>query len=462
MTCDFYDIRILSGYSTTIVLDNGRIEEITNNFMNSAGIRALTGGSWGFVATDDPEDLGSALRSAEELSTSINRTVPREKTDLAPISKNARSVRLSVKEDPRDIPIEEKIELIRDIERHARNDDIGSTTVVYSESCVKTHYQSSEGLDLEHEMFRTGFGITAIASDGTTHQSGRESKFGVCGYELFKKYDALALAEKAGTIATKLLHARKPEGGTMSCVLDPELAGVFIHEAVGHAAEADLVLEDSSILAGRIGDAIASPHVTVYDDPTLHEYGHYPFDSEGVLAKRTTLIDCGVLHSYLHSRETAGKLGVMGGEGGTGTDNGGSNGDGCVGGNARAQGCAMPIPRMSNTFIANGDMSFEEILEELKDGVYLKGSRGGQVNTGEGIFQFNSELGYVVRGGEICEIIRDVSLSGQTLEILNGITAVGNDLAFHSGRCGKGGQTVPVSDGSPHILVSRAVVGGSG
>ena len=458
MRCDFYDIRILSGYSTSIVLDNGKIEEITNNFTSSAGIRVLLGGSWGFVTTDDLANLDQALRSAEELAASINRTVPREAVHLAPIGEAAAPPELTVKEDPRDVPIEEKIELIRDIERHAGTDGVTSTTAVYSESCAKVRYQSSEGVDLEHEMFRTGFGITAVASDGATYQSGRKSRFGVCGYELFKKYDVLALAEKAGRTAAELLHARQPEGGIMPCVLDPELAGVFIHEAVGHAAEADLVLENSSILAGKIGEQIASQHVTVYDDPTMHEYGYYPFDAEGVPAKRTTLIDRGVLSSYLHSRETAGRLG-----GSSGSDGSSDSDDGSIsGGNARAQGCAIPIPRMSNTFIANRDMSFEEIIEELRDGVYLKGSRGGQVNTGEGIFQFNAELGYVVRNGEICEMLRDVSLSGQTLEILKNITAVGDDLAFHSGRCGKSGQAVPVSDGSPHILVSRAMVGGSG
>jgi len=443
MQCDFYDIRILSGYSTAIILDNGKIEEISNSILKSAGIRALTGGSWGFVTTDNLTDLDSGLESAKELSASINRTVPGEEVHLAPIREKAISTEHSVKEDPRNVPIEEKIELIRDIEQHARIDGVTSTTVVYSESYARVQYQSSEGLDLEYDTFRTGFGVNAVASDGTTHESGRKSRFGVCGYELFKQYDALALAEEAGAIATKLLHACQPEGGAMPCVLDNELAGVFIHEAVGHAAEADLVLENSSILAGRIGEQIASQYVTVYDDPTLHEYGHYPFDSEGVPAKKTTLIDCGVLSSYLHSRETAGRLGWDGG-------------------NARAEGCNIPIPRMSNTFIANGDWSFEEILEELQNGIYLKGSRGGQVNTGEGIFQFNSELGFVVRNGEICEMLRNVSLSGQTLEILKNVTAVGNDLTFHSGRCGKNGQTVPVSDGSPHILVSRAVVGGSG
>ncbi|KAF5415689.1 MAG: hypothetical protein C5S48_05220 [Candidatus Methanogaster sp.] len=460
MHCDFYDIRILSGYSTSIVLDNGKIEEITNSFTSSAGIRALLGGSWGFVTTDDLANLDQALRSAEELAASINRTVPRDAVHLAPIGEAEMLTELSVKEDPRDIPIEEKIELIRDIEQHACTDGITSTTVVYSESCAKVRYQSSEGLDLEHEVFRTGFGITAVASDGATYQSGRKSRFGVCGYELFKKYDVLALAEKAGRTAAELLHACQPEGGIVPCVLDPELAGVFIHEAVGHAAEADLVLENSSILAGKIGERIASQHVTVYDDPTMHEYGYYPFDAEGVPAKRTTLIDCGVLTSYLHSRETAGRLGGGSSSAGSGGDSSGNGGSG--GGNARAQGCAIPIPRMSNTFIANRDMSFEEIIAELRDGVYLKGSRGGQVNTGEGIFQFNAELGYVVRNGEICEMLRDVSLSGQTLEILKNIAAVGDDLAFHSGRCGKSGQTVPVSDGSPHILVSRAMVGGSG
>jgi TldD protein len=251
MHCDFHDIRTVSGYSTSIVIDNGKIEEIASNLLSGAGIRALTGGSWGFVTTDDLTGINSALTSAEELSASIDRMVPREKVTLAPIRNKAVSMRASVKENPGDIPIEEKIELIRDIE-HA-----------------KIRYQNSEGLDLEHDTFRTGFAVTAVASDGTTYQSGRKSRFGVCGYELFKKHDALALAKEAGTTATRLLRARPPEGGAMPCVLDPELAGVFIHEAVGHAAEADLVLEDSSILAGKIGSTIAAPGVTVYDDPTM-------------------------------------------------------------------------------------------------------------------------------------------------------------------------------------------------
>jgi TldD protein len=263
------------------------------------------------------------------------------------------------------------------------------------------------------------------------------------GFELFKKHNAFELAQKAATTAIELLSASTPKAGTYPVILDQELAGVFIHEAVGHAVEADHVLEGNSILSGKIGEQIASPLITVYDDPSLHEYGYYPFDDEGAGSKRTTLIQDGILKSFIHSRETAGKLG------------GESR-------NSRAQGYSRPVIRMSNTFIAPGGMKFDEMLSELKDGIYLKGSRGGQVNPGEGVFQFNAERGFIVKNGELTTPLRDVSLSGNTLEILNSVTTVGNDLEMNSGRCGKAGQLVPVSDGAPHVLVNKAMVGGSG
>jgi len=129
-------------------------------------------------------------------------------------------------------------------------------------------------------------------------------------------------------------------------------------------------------------------------------------------------------------------------------------------GNSRAQGYSEPVGRMSNTYIDNGDSNFDEMLEEIGNGMYLTGSRGGQVNTGEGIFQFNAEKGYLIENGEVTRLLRDVSLSGKTLEILNNVALVGNDLKMHSGRCGKSGQLAPVSDGSPHISISKALVGG--
>jgi len=440
---DFYDIRTIKSISTAIILDNGEIREISNNFSSGAAIRVLSGGTWGFVSQDNPEKLDDAIASAKRLAEAAGRRSHRNPIKLAPVERPMLHNLPEVKENPRDIPIEDKVKLLAEIEKTARAAGIKSTSAIYSESLSTIRYSSSEGLDSEYTLNRTGFAVSAIAMSEGMYQIGRESRFGVSGFEIFKKHDAFGLAQKAANTAIELLSAKTPKGGTYPVILDQELAGVFIHEAVGHAVEADHVLEGNSILTDKIGTQIASPLITAYDDPSLHEFGYYPFDDEGAESKRTTLIQNGVLRSYLHSRETAG---ILGGESR----------------NSRAQGYSRPVIRMSNTFIGNGEMKFEEMLGELKDGIYLKGSRGGQVNPGEGVFQFNAERGYMVENGEITTPLRDVSLSGHTLEILNNVAAVGNDLEMNSGRCGKAGQLVPVSDGSPHVLVRKAVVGGAG
>ncbi len=440
---DFYDTRNIKSVGTAIVLDNGEIREISNNFSSGAAVRVLNGGSWGFVSQDAPENLNEALRSAERLAEAAKNRSPRSPVKLAPIEKPGLQNLPEVRENPVDISIEDKVKLLSEIEKNARIEGIKSTSAVYSESIINVRYSSSEGLDCEYTLNRIGFSISAIAQSEGIYQIGRESRFGVSGFEFFKKHDAFALARKAANTAVELLFAKTPKAGTYPVILDQELAGVFIHEAVGHAVEADHVIEGNSILAGKIGETIASPLITVYDDPSLHEFGYYPFDDEGAQSRRTTLIQDGVLKSFIHSRETAGKLG------------GESR-------NSRAQGYARPVIRMSNTFIAPDGMKFEEMLGELKDGIYLKGSRGGQVNPGEGVFQFNAERGFVVENGEITTPLRDVSLSGHTLEILNNVAAVGNDLEMNSGRCGKAGQLVPVSDGAPHVMVRKAMVGGAG
>jgi TldD protein len=441
---DFYDTRIIKSVSTSIVLDNGEIREISNNFSSGGAVRVLNGGSWGFVSFDGVcGNLDAVISSAGRLAETARNRSPRNPIDLAPITRPGLKDLPEIKEKPQDIPIEDKVKLLLEIEKSAKKTGIQSTNAMYSEALINVKYSSSEGLDCEYTLTRIGFAISSIAQSEGVYQIGRESRFGVMGFEIFKKHDAFALAEKAANTAIKLLSAKTPKAGTYPVILDQELAGVFIHEAVGHAVEADHVLEGNSILSGKIGEQIASPLITVYDDPSLHEYGYYPFDDEGAESKRTTLIQNGVLKSFIHSRETAGKLG------------GESR-------NSRAQGYSRPVIRMSNTFIAPDGMKFDEMLAELKDGIYLKGSRGGQVNPGEGVFQFNAESGFIVKNGELTTSLRDVSLSGNTLEILNNVSAVGNDLEMNSGRCGKAGQLVPVSDGAPHVLVNKAMVGGSG
>ena len=439
MAPEFYDIRILRGSRTRIVLDNGKLEEIAQAPFQGAAVRALFGGAWGFVTTDNVTDLGEEIDLAKRIARKIDR---REDLSLAE-APPGRSVVVPVKKDPKNLSLEEKVALLREIEDAAKVKGVSSTQAVYSEMEFTAHYSSSEGLDLESKTTRMGFVISAVAHRNGLYQTDGEGRSGVGGLELFDREDPIALARGVGETAVALLDASVPKGGTYPVVLDQELAGVFVHEAVGHATEGDIILEGDSCLEGKLGQKIGSELVTVKDDPSLMQNGYYPFDDEGSLAQETVLVEKGILKSYLNSRETAARLGG-------------------VPRNARAEGLDRPVVRMSNTYIANGDWKLEEILEELGDGVYLAGSRGGQVSTGEGVFQFNAKRGYLVEKGEKTKLLRDVSLSGKILETLLHVKAVGNDLKFNSGRCGKAGQLVPVSDGSPHLLVAEATVGGAG
>lgn len=436
---DFYDVRVLRGSLTRIVLDNGRLDEISESPFQGASVRALSGGAWGFVTTDNIDGLEKEIDLAKRMARKIGR---KEDLKLA-TAPSGQSQTIPVKKNPRDLSLEEKVGLLKEIENAAKVQGISSTQAVYSEVEVKAHYTSSEGLDLESGMTRMGFVISAVAHRNGLYQASGEGRAGIGGLELFDREDPIALAKQVGQTAVSLLDAEVPKGGTFPVILDQELAGVFVHEAVGHAAEADIILEGGSCLEGMMGQRIGSELVTVKDDPSLRQNGYYPFDDEGSISQETVLVKNGILNSNLHSRETAGRMGG-------------------VPRNARAQGTDRPIVRMSNTYIANGDWKLDEIFEELGDGVYLMGSRGGQVNTAEGVFQFNAKRGYLVENGEKTKLLRDASLSGKILEILKDVKAIGNDLKFNSGRCGKGGQLVPVSDGSPHLLIEKATVGGAG
>jgi len=436
---EFYDVRVLQGSRARIVLDNGKLEEIAQAPFQGAAVRALCRGAWGFVTTDHVTDLDREIDSARRIARKING---HEDLKLA-FSTPGKSLTVPVKKDPGNLSLEEKVAILREIEDAARVKGVTSTQAVYSEMDAIIHYQNSEGLDLESKMTRVGFFISAVAHRDGIYQTDAEVRSGVGGLEVLERQDPIALAREVGTTAVSLLDAAAPKGGTYPVVLDQELAGVFVHEAVGHACEGDIILEGDSCLEGKLGQKIGSEQVTVKDDPSIMQNGYYPFDDEGSLAQETVLVENGVLSSYLNSRETAARLGG-------------------VARNARSEGLDRPIVRMSNTYIANGDWKKEEILQELGNGVYLAGSRGGQVSTGEGVFQFNAKRGYLIENGEKTRLLRDVSLSGKILETLLHVQAVGDDLKFNGGRCGKAGQLVPVSDGSPHLLVSRATVGGSG
>jgi len=264
------------------------------------------------------------------------------------------------------------------------------------------------------------------------------------GFELFDQVNAEDIFERAAKRAVSLLKAKPAPSGRYTVIADPHLAGIFPHEAVGHGCEADSVIAGESILEGRLGRKVGSEIVTIVDDSTVDgAWGTENYDDEGVPTKKRLLIEKGILKGYIHSKETAARLHKE--------PNGG----------ARAENFShRPVVRMSNTYIAKGDHTFEELIEDIDNGVYLKASRGGQVDTAKGTFQFNAEEAYRIRKGKITTPLLDVSLSGLTLETLHNIDALGKDFDWVVGFCGKSGQSVPVGDASPHIRIRNALVGG--
>jgi TldD protein len=241
-----------------------------------------------------------------------------------------------------------------------------------------------------------------------------------------------------------MLDARRAPGGRMSVVISSEAGGTMIHEAIGHGLEADLAQRGLSIYSGKLGQQIASPSITVIDDATLpNKRGSFSCDDEGTPSRRNVLVKGGILASYMYDKYTAMIDGVE------------STGNG-----RRESYENKPIPRMTNTFIAPGQVSPHEVIESIAQGLLIKKMGGGQVNTVTGDFVFDVQEGYLIENGQVGDLVRGATLVGNGPQVLNSIDMVGSDLGFSIGTCGKDAQGVPVADAMPTLRIKEIVVGG--
>jgi TldD protein len=292
---------------------------------------------------------------------------------------------------------------------------------------------------------RTMVSAGMTAQDGDVRQRGYEHKGRLCGAELLDEVTAESLSLKAADRAVDLLSARRAPAGKFPVIFHPSIAGLFVHEALGHNAEADLVLAGESILEGKLGQKIASDVVNVVDDGTVPDsWGSYAYDSEGVPAQRREIITNGALVGYMHSLQTAAKLGVP------------------PNGSARAEDHHhRPVVRMSNTFIVPGELTLDEMMKGMDAGILLAGGHWGYVMCEKGQYTCHAGEGWMIRHGEKAEHIRDVSIAAMTLDTLMNIEAVSKDFEMEMpGNCGKSGQSMPVNGGGPYVRVKEVVVGG--
>jgi len=466
----YADLRLEKSCATVIELREGVFREMSYGIDHGIGVKVLYKNSWGFSSSnnlmnhaiqdrfEDALKIGRALAlssSGSNKNAATARIIMADAdananggSDAAAVSQNE-YFRLKPKIKPEDVSIEEKIRIIKEAyyAAHEHSDQIKSVSILYLDGYEEKIYANSDGGYIVMETPAVFMRAGAVAKKGNVLQEGRESIGAVAGFEFIKDENPTVVAVKAADKAVQLLDAELPPAGEMAVIMDNRLTGVFMHEALGHAAEADHVLYGESILKDRLGEEIADASLTVMDDPTIEDsHGYYRYDDEGMRARKTEIIKDGVMVSYLHSRETAGRL------------------DAIPTANARATDYSeIPLVRMSNTVIEEGDWNVYEMHRDIRSGIYAKGMRGGQVDTINGEFQFTAEEAFLVERGMLTKRLKNVSLSGRTLDVLKNIDAVGNDKKRGTiGFCSKGGQDLPVSEYAPHLRVTKILVGGSG
>ena len=438
---DHLEIRINEGRGTGVSYVGKELESIGESSMMGGCVRALVNGGWGFVAFNDIENLPRYVKMACEQATLVgNKDVALAETRVI-----SDIVQTPVDVDPADVSLIDKHDLCQKYNNIILSSKkIQTSSVRYVDSHSTLYFANLEGSFIVCKNIFCGVSVMAMAKDGMDVQQAYNSIGDLRGYSKVENFEESC--EEVTKRAVDLLSAKPVEAGKHTVIVDPKLCGVFTHEAFGHLSEAGFIYENQKLREiMKLGKRFGSDELSIVDDGTLvGEAGYNKYDSEGTPTQKTYLIKDGILTNRLHSRETAAKMNEK------------------PTGNARAISYGSePIVRMTNTYMESRDQTFEEMLAGVDDGIYAKGSLGGQTNTE--MFTFSAEEAYKIKDGKICEQVRDVVLTGNVFETLMNIDAIGNDRVMFGGLggCGKGGQSpLRVSDGGPHIRIKNVTIGG--
>lgn len=442
---DFAEIFIEEKYNNGVSIDNDKIETISSGIIYGAGIRLLKDLRSVYGYTNDLSKK-SLLNLAQTLAASFNGerilTVNElKKQRVKNVHKNLRHLA--------DISKEEKIALITKIsdEMKTFGDKIVRRSVSLGDNTQHVTIINSNGKIFEDTKERGRLYISALAADENGIESSGVGPGASKGFEYFENdVDVLALARNVCEVAIKKLSAKECPSGKMPVVIGNGFGGVIFHEACGHPLEASSVSKGLSVFANKLGQQIASSVVTAVDDGTIvNEWGSNNIDDEGNKTQKTVLIENGILKNYLIDDFNGRRMGMKGN------------------GACRRQSYAYePTSRMSNTYIAKGKSTVEDMIKSVKLGLYAKSLGGGSVNPTTGDFNFAADEAYMIRDGKIAEMVKGATLIGNGADILMKIDMVGNDIALAQGMCGASSGNIPVDVGQPTIRVSEITVGGRG
>ena len=445
-SADYAEIRVEREWRTKVAYQGRDLENLEASSELGGIVRCLVGGGWGISVFNSLDELGQRVEDAQRIADLVSSRIS-ERVELAPVEPVQDELRVSLKKDPRSVSLQEKQSLLQAYNELllGYDDRIVSTRARYTDSFKEVTIASSQGTFIVEERPDITLGLRAMAREGDGNvQLATESHGWAVGFEAVEGKEGLARA--AAQRALDLLKAKPVTGGVYTTVLDHKLAGVFIHEAFGHLCEADFISKNPTLQEVlKPGRKFGVDELNVVEEGYLPGLrGNFKYDDEGTPRTKTYLIRDGVLEGFMHSRETAARMGVE------------------PKGNARAISYRYePIVRMRNTYIDQGAVPFDEMIKDVDHGIYACDAFGGQTRLEQ--FTFSAGYAYEIVNGKVGEMLRDVVLTGNIFETLKNIDRIGDDLQIvsSSGGCGKGGQyPLATTVGSPHIRIQNLTIGG--
>lgn len=440
----FAELFVEERSSTSVRLDDGKVEELTTGLDRGAGVRVAQGTSYGY-AYSNRLDRDALLEAAAAASAALREGPGGDVVDLRTIDGAGTN---RVERPAGAVPASEKVGWLRELNDAARSHspEVVQVVGVYGDSLQRRLIATSDGRWVEEDRPRIRLVAQVVARRDDNIQTGFHGPAACAGVEFLERHGPRATAEVAARRAVTMLDSVPAPAGEMTVVLAPGMGGVLFHEAVGHPLESDAVDKEASIYRGLVGERCASELIDGVDDATVpNGWGSYDFDDEGAPGERTVLFSDGVLQGFLYDRLRAEKDGVAS------TANG-----------RRESYAHPPVPRMTNTYILNGDADAADVLASTPRGVYVTSLGGGQVNPATGDFVFGVSEGFLIEDGKVTTPVRGANLIGRAIDVMSAVDAVGGDFDTWEGVCGKDGQSAPVGSGSPTLRISRITVGGTG
>ncbi|MFT5395853.1 MAG: TldD protein [Gammaproteobacteria bacterium] len=443
---DQADLYFQSSHSESWVLEDGIVKEGSYNIDQGVGVRAISGEKTGFAYSD--EIVLPALTQAATAARSI--ASHGDNGQLQAWHKTNTPILYSDQDPLNSVTTEEKINLLKQLDQAARKKDprVKQVMIGLTGSQSTILVANSDGMLSGDVRPLIRLNINVIVEEDGRIEKGGSGGGGRFGYEYFLNEGmAMSYVDEAIEQALINLKAEAAPAGMMPVVLGSGWPGILLHEAIGHGLEGDFNRKETSAFSGRIGERVASPEVTVVDDGTIeNRRGSLNVDDEGTPTSSTTLIERGILKTYMQDKHNARLMGV------TPTGNG-----------RRESYAHLPMPRMTNTYMLGGDHDPEEIIASVDKGIYAVQFGGGQVDITNGKFVFSASQAYKIENGKVTTPIKGATIIGNGPDVLTRVTMVGNDMALDSGigTCGKDGQSVPVGVGQPTIRIDDITVGGT-